>query len=236
MWLLIFSAFTLGILGSVHCLGMCGPLIMQLPVNRNSPLQAFISSLFYHVGKTFTYAFFGIVAGIIGKGFAFFQWQQWLSIIAGICLLLLTFFPLLKSKINLAPFLQNGFQLLQHTSQKLPKNVYLFMYGILNGFLPCGLVYTALAASMVSGKVGNAVLFMIAFGMATIPSLSMVILLHQKISPSIRKKFSKSAFYLSVLMGVVLLLRGLNLGIPMVSPQMNVEKQEISCCHRQTEP
>jgi hypothetical protein len=106
---IILSAFTLGILGSLHCIGMCGPLVMSMPFQKVREGSIYVATINYHLGKTLTYAFLGLLAGGIGQGFAFFKWQQILSISAGIILLLITFFPFLKKNVSVPKSVQQGF-------------------------------------------------------------------------------------------------------------------------------
>jgi uncharacterized protein len=85
---IILSAFALGILGSLHCIGMCGPLVMSMPFQKARGGKIVIASILYHIGKAITYSLFGLLAGTIGKGFVFFKWQQ------------SHFFLILKTKFN----------------------------------------------------------------------------------------------------------------------------------------
>jgi sulfite exporter TauE/SafE len=229
---LIFSAFALGILGSLHCIGMCGPLVMSMPFHKVQDGKNYLATLYYHIGKAITYSLFGLLAGSIGKGFAFFKWQQTLSIIAGIALLLITLFPYLKNKIEVAKPIKEGFNKLFSLVSQQTELKYFFAFGFLNGFLPCGLVYTALAAATVTSSPFNGMIFMFFFGLGTIPSLTSIILFQHKISMNARKYFSKSAFYISIIIGVLLLLRGFNLGIPYISPQLNQASSQLDCCHK----
>ena len=83
----------LGLLGSFHCVGMCGPLALSLPINSNSSLAKFFGALLYNCGRVVTYSFFGLIFGIIGRSVALFGFQQWLSVIAGVLIILLVIMP-----------------------------------------------------------------------------------------------------------------------------------------------
>lgn len=227
-----YTALVLGLAGSLHCMGMCGPLVMSMPFRNAQGRMSASSILFYHLGKLTTYSSLGLVAGLLGRSFAIFHWQQALSLLAGIVLLLLTFIPILKKRMSFGGVLSPLFSRLHSISQQLPNTLFLFLSGLLNGLLPCGLVYAAIAGAAATADVMDAVLFMFFFGVGTIPSLSSVILLQQKINLRYRQLFSRSAFYLSVTVGVLLLLRGMNLGVPYISPHLNTETMEMSCCHR----
>ncbi len=230
MMTIIFSALILGLAGSLHCIGMCGPLVMAMPFKGENPQGVWFTSIMYHVGKTLTYGWLGLLVGTVGSGFTYFKWQQNLSIIAGLVLLGFTVIPILKKKFNLGLPLNKAFSTLYAASSGIPKPLFLFLLGMLNGLLPCGLVYAALAGAAVSASAWNGFVFMTFFGLGTIPSLTSVIVFQQKVSPSLRKIFSRSSFYISLLMAIFLLLRGMNLGIPYVSPKI-VEKG-VSCCSK----
>lgn len=232
MFALLASAFTLGILGSLHCMGMCGPLVMSMPFQRARDGHVLAASINYHIGKAITYSLFGIIAGSIGQGFAFFKWQQVLSIVAGIVLLLITFLPYLKNKIQLELPIQKGFNKLFALAANQTDLKYFFAFGFLNGLLPCGLVYTAIAGAAVTATPINGMLFMLFFGLGTIPSLTSIILFQHKMGTKVRKYLFRSSYYISIIIGLLLILRGFNLGIPYVSPHINQETKEMDCCHK----
>ena len=232
MFPLIAGAFLLGIVGSLHCIGMCGPLVLRLPFlqkDKGSPLPAAIS---YHAGKTFCYGLLGLLAGSIGKGFSFFQWQQGLSILAGLSLLVLTLLPAIKARIGMPAFIQRSLNSLFARSGSQNTFSFFLAFGFLNGFLPCGLVYTALAGAIVSGSPLHGFLFMILFGIGTIPSLMSVILLQHTLGNRFRKYMFKSSYYISIVIGVLLVVRGLDLGVPYISPHYNTVSHEMNCCHK----
>ena len=230
MGALILAALVLGLAGSLHCVGMCGPLVMSMPFRQANDEK--LAVVFYQTGKAITYSLLGLVAGYIGKGFAFFQWQQALSIIAGTVLLLLTFLPYLKQKIQLLQPVQQAITRLFQLLEKRNNLHYFFLFGLMNGFLPCGLVYSALAAAMVTATPWHGMLFMFFFGIGTMPSLTAVIFFQHKVGISVRRYLFKSSYYIAILIGVLLILRGFNLGIPYISPHMNLTSQTMDCCHK----
>ena len=93
--------------------------------------------------------------------------------------------------------------------------------GIINGFLPCGLVYIALAASMAAGDIGQSVLYMIVFGIGTFPVMLGISLLGNYIKPVLRRRIYKLVPLFVVILGLLLILRGLNIGIPYISPELD---------------
>jgi uncharacterized protein len=229
---LLISALTLGLLGSLHCVGMCGPLVMSMPFQKAPANKQWLAVLNYHLGKSMAYGIFGLFAGLIGKGFALFQWQQILSILAGVILLLITLLPVLKGKIKLFKPIQDTFHKLFRVAAEKTALRHFLAFGFLNGFLPCGLVYAAFAGATVSASPLHGFLFMVMFGLGTIPSLTAIILLRQKMTLSFRHYLNRSSYYLSVAIGILLILRGFNLGIPYVSPKMGNTSQQVECCHK----
>ncbi len=229
---ILLPAFILGLFGSFHCMGMCGPLVMSMPFQFVEKGKKISATILYHVGKTMSYALFGLIAGSIGKGFVFFKWQQSLSILAGLVLLLITFIPYLKQKLVLPIRLPDLFSMIYQRMQSNPSIHYFFLLGFLNGLLPCGLVYAALAGAMATGSPISGWAFMFFFGLGTMPSLSILIFFQQKFSITWRKYFLKSSTVLSIFIGILLIFRGLNLGIPYISPSFNSHTQQMSCCNK----
>ncbi len=231
---LILAAFAMGLLGSFHCVGMCGPLALSLPIADNSFWSKFFGALLYNAGRIVTYSVFGLVFGIIGKSVALFGFQQWLSIIMGI---LIIFFVILPKRLSSFSNQKGVFLFFENIRRKLGNLFFkknhssLFAIGLLNGLLPCGLVYMAAAGSLATGDVANGVLFMAFFGLGTLPIMWSIAFFGNYIGISIRQNIRKAYPYMMMLMACLLILRGLGLGIPYVSPKVDVNKKVIhSCC------
>lgn len=228
------TGFGMGVIGSFHCIGMCGPLALALPLKDDSLFSKFTGALLYNSGRIITYSLLGMAAGSIGQSFSFFGFQQSLSIGAGTLILLLVLLP----KIFLGVFRNTNvagqfFEKLRHTFGQLffKKNQStLFAIGFLNGLLPCGLVYLAIAGATATGKITDAVLFMAAFGAGTLPVMWSIAFWGNFINISIRQRIRKMYPYMMVLMACLLILRGMGLGIPYVSPAENTAAKKISCC------
>lgn len=228
------AAFTMGVIGSFHCVGMCGPLALALPLKDDSLFSKFTGALLYNSGRVVTYSLFGLAAGSIGQSFSFFGIQQWLSIVAGISIALFVIIPKLFPKwIDKKNIGGNFFSQLRQTFGKLffKKNQStLFAIGFLNGLLPCGLVYLAIAGAVATGNVTNAVLFMAAFGAGTLPVMWSIAFWGNFINVGIRQRIRSIYPYMMMMMACLLILRGMGLGIPYVSPMENVTTKKISCC------
>jgi sulfite exporter TauE/SafE len=231
---LALTAFTIGAIGSFHCIGMCGPLALSLPLSGNKGAK-FIGAFLYNSGRVVTYSFFGLVFGMIGQSAALFGFQQWLSIIVGALIIVFVIIPKRIGMYSTAS-VNIFFNKLRSALGRLffKKNQSsLFVIGLLNGFLPCGLVYMAVAGAIASAGVLNSMVFMAFFGLGTLPVMWSVSYFGNFIGVVVRQKIRKAYPYLMLLMAGLLILRGLGLGIPYISPQMNTNAQSVqSCCPR----
>lgn len=227
----LFIALTLGFLGSFHCLGMCGPIALALPVHLFSVSKKVLAVLFYNFGRVYTYAVFGIISGVIGYSIVLAGFQQLLSVVLGIALIFSVLIPSLKWTITLPKFyyrLSTKF-FSQLRSGKLG---WYFVSGMLNGILPCGLVYMAFSASLASGDVLKSVLFMAAFGLGTFPMLLALPIVNSYVGLPVRNVMRKTVPIIVGLTGLMLILRGLNLGVPYFSPEIRT-MQTIKCHNEQ---
>ena len=236
---LLIAAFMMGLLGSFHCVGMCGPLALSLPINSDTIWSKFSGSLLYNFGRIVTYSIFGLFFGSIGKSVSLFGYQQWLSILIGSLIILIVIVPKRYLKFSNTQFSIGFFEKVRASlSQLFVKKNYssLFSIGLLNGILPCGLVYIAAAGAIATGDILKAVLFMAFFGMGTLPMMWSVAFWGNYVSIGFRQKIRKAYPYMMVLIASMLILRGMGLGIKYVSPKMNVEKNEvINCCAKPTQ-
>lgn len=226
----------LGLAGSFHCIGMCGPLSLALPLHSlNSPSQKITSLLSYQAGRILSYAGIGLLIGIAGRPLQIGQYQQLLSIGMG-SLIIITglLYPHRTFHLQL-PLLSTFFNKVQQfIVQRLRavKGLHnYFIVGMANGWLPCGLVYVALASTFSIGNIQDSVGFMAAFGAGTLPSMLLVGLSGQLVKPSWRLSLKKMVPFLIVGMGILLILRGLNLGIPYLSPVLPEAPKDAVNCH-----
>lgn len=218
---LIGTAFIMGMAGSLHCVGMCGPLALALPVNHSDNLSRFAGGTLYNLGRIVSYAAMGLVFGSIGKLLIASHWQSRLSLVLGVIILLYLLIPKRYLHFSKPTAFNKPFIALRKQLGKLfqSKNLRsLFFIGVLNGLLPCGLVYLALTSSVVSGSTLNGALFMSFFGLGTFPAMMATILLGNYLNQQVRLKISRALPVFLFLMAALLVLRGLELGIPFVSP------------------
>lgn len=231
---MIQIAFFFGLLGSVHCIGMCGPIAFLLPLNHQNKAVKLLQVIMYHTGRLISYAFIGYIFSWLGKNIALFGLQQYLTIATGILMILFVFYPkfkilFLQKKVHkFLSKLQN--KLSQHLKRKKGK-LHFLSIGILNGFLPCGFVYMAILGSLAYGSSAiNSVLFMLAFGLGTIPLMTSVVyaihLFSIKTQQTIRRQFP----ILVIIVAGLFILRGLGLDIPYLSPApIDFVTNKINC-------
>lgn len=219
--LALWSGLLFGLFGSIHCAGMCGPIALSLP-GGGSPLKKLITGrLLYNFGRVVTYCILGLIAGLIGTGFEMGGIQGLVSVVTGVILVLIAVVPQLSFEkimhrlpLRFPVWMSKKFANLI----KSPSPIAMTFLGILNGFLPCGFVYIALIGSIGMDGLLSSIVFMAMFGLGTIPVMLLVSLAPGLLAENTKRTLSKAFPYLIALVGILLILRGLSLGIPMISP------------------
>lgn len=234
----IIPALVLGLAGSLHCLGMCGPIAFMLPVDRSRPVYKTLQIASYNLGRMLSYAAIGFIFGLFGRSLVLFGWQQYMSIGIGILMILIVigiYFP--SGKGSLTPWLFGNIGVLKskfgHFLKRREPYAFLVM-GILNGFLPCGLVYMALLGAMLTGEAITGAAFMALFGLGTVPMMTLAIFSAGKLKGKFRIGLQRILPVLLLLFGVLMVLRGLGLDIPYISPGSQVAVEEAGSqlnCH-----
>ncbi|SHE42249.1 sulfite exporter TauE/SafE family protein [Chryseobacterium vrystaatense] len=235
---LILSAIALGFASGFHCIGMCGPIALSMGLTKKQATNFYLQNLTYQFGRIFTYSLLGAILGIIGEGFEMAGFQQYLTIIAGVLLIIMALFSFggkdFASKI---PFLSKFlFSVKSNLGKLLQKADYRsrFSTGVLNGFLPCGMVYMALTASLASGGVWQGASYMALFGLGTLPFMFAVVLAGNLMNQAFRVKVLRAVPVIMIVLGGLFILRGLELGIPYISPRaeaMTISKDHNGNCH-----
>ena len=211
------SALLLGLGGSLHCGGMCGPLMMALLAGTD-PAARVRSRVAYHAGRFTTYALIGLIFGLVGRGFHVAGWQRAVSMVAGVLLLI---GGALASRLSLDAWLVRSVgwvKALFRLGMGRKTLGSLMFLGMINGFLPCGLVYAAGVAAAASGSPLSGVVSMVVFGLGTLPLLLAVDRLGQGLGADGRARLQKAVPWVIAGVGVLLIVRGLGLGIPYLSP------------------
>ena len=227
---ILLSALLLGLMGSFHCAGMCGPIAIALPLHGNTVAQKIFGGTLYNLGRAITYGIMGAVFGMLGQGLHLIGFQQKVSVIMGALMIISVLFPsLFKNQYKLD---KSWFKFVGNLKKSLGKLLTvrsfssLFLIGLLNGLLPCGLVYMAIAGAIGTGEITLGAFYMVLFGIGTIPMMLSISLAGNLFSTALRNKINKLIPILVVLVGIFFILRGLSLGIPFLSPpKEKIEKK-----------
>ena len=235
----LITPLAIGLVGSLHCMGMCGPIVVALPLKKHNLASKITGTLLYNLGRVVTYGTMGILFGLLGKGISMAGFQRWTSIILGIAMIVSVLFPIVfREKITLGNLLGGmAARLILRLKKLFTNRSYgsLLGIGLLNGLLPCGLVYVAIAGAVSTGGIASGAIFMALFGLGTIPLLLTATITSDFLGQRIRLKLQRVVPVFVFMLGVLFILRGMSLGIPFVSPDSGklaphemVEKR--SCC------
>ena len=235
---MLWTAFVFGLLGSFHCIGMCGPIAFLLPLNRSNRSKRLFQILSYHIGRLFTYGLLGFVFGLLGKSLNLFGIQQQLSIIIGVSMIGVILIP--SKTFNRYNFLKPLYLLVAKVKDllgvflKKKNSKTFFVLGILNGFLPCGLVYMAVFGAMASGGATFGALYLVLFGLGTIPLMTLAIYMGNFLKGKAKQTILKLIPVFVIIIGLLFVLRGMGLGIKYISPSKMVTEQHVDSkynCH-----
>jgi sulfite exporter TauE/SafE len=232
----LWTGFVMGLLGSFHCVGMCGAIALSIPMDLSTRLALIRDAVLYNAGRVITYALIGVLLGYFGETFFKSGYQQWIAFELGILIVIIYFLPsTLGNKFSrwlglsyLTMFIRKGFSWLLNR----PSPTTFILIGMLNGLLPCGFVYMAGAAAILANSITGGVLHMAGFGLGTIPMMLATAVSSQFISIKVRNAIKGIRPYLAVLLATLLILRGLGLDIPYISPKLpDPNNKEAVYCH-----
>lgn len=210
-------AFMIGLLGSIHCVGMCGPLAFAVPSLRTGWGYLIWNKLIYQAGRIISYCLLGVLIGLLGRQIWMAGIQQGVSILSGILILIAAASRLFKFSVGnnnsllLKPFNKLFGYALKHKANHL-------IIGIINGFLPCGFVYLALAGALNTGAVDSAVSYMFWYGLGTLPLMFLAGISVGFTTTLFRRKINLIVPYFMVFLGIWFIMRGMELNIPYLSP------------------
>lgn len=224
------TALIFGFLGSLHCAGMCGPITMVLPIENRSALGKLSIVSLYNIGRVITYAIIGLVFGIFGMGIHLAGLHQGVSLVVGAIMVLSVLFPLVAPKTfksSIANSAWMGWLRAKIRSLLSSKNSLGFLLlGIMNGLLPCGLVYLALAGALLTGSAVDGAIYMALFGLGTIPMMAALPLIKGFMVSKMKLNPSKILPVVTIVVGALFVLRGLGMDIPYLSPHQDTMKLE----------
>jgi uncharacterized protein len=221
----IIAALSIGFLGSFHCIGMCGPIALALPLPKASNINFILGRILYNLGRIISYAIMGFIFGWLGQKISLWGFQQILTILLGAAIVFFIFLPA-KAKDSLLSFspIQKIISPLKSSIGKLFRQQSLssfLLIGVLNGFLPCGFVYMGLAGAIAVANPITGMLVMSFFGLGTFPAMFAVSVFGKFINFSFRQRLRKLTPIFAILFALIFIFRGLNLGISFLSPKMS---------------
>jgi len=226
--------FFMGLLGSAHCIGMCGPLVLALPMQDKSNVQKWGALILYHFGKITSYSLLGVLFGLFGSQLPLFGLQENISIFIGALMIVYVFYVFIIKPKQKGVLLKFNFLYSIITKRlgilfKSQNRFAFYLIGFLNGLLPCGMVYLALTSALAMQNTINGGLLMVFFGMGTVPALMMVAFGGQYFGVVFRQKVQALLPLFIFSMGLLLILRGMNLGIPFLSPSLGIGINAMPC-------
>ncbi len=224
---MLWSALSLGFIGSLHCVCMCGPIAVALPKQAKNKFTFIVNRLIYNVGRVLTYVLLGSVCGVVGGIIAMAGFQQVMSIAAGIAIIAALCVPKLTRLLNTDASILKFVNRVGDTWRRLfnsPRALSFLGIGVLNGFLPCGLLYVALVAAATSAGAVQGAEYMLLFGLGTFPAMLLISVMGGLLPLWLRRTASRAIPAGAMLLAVLLVLRGLSLGIPYISPNLNASK------------
>jgi sulfite exporter TauE/SafE len=231
----ILTAFLIGLAGSFHCIGMCGPIALALPVPKSNTVSFFTGRILYNFGRIISYSFMGLFFGFLGEKLIISGYQGTLSITLGILILVYFLLPLdVKKQFTQLNFIQWMINLLKTKLGlllKQKKEISFLALGFLNGFLPCGFVYIGLAGAISTGNPFDGMMFMFLFGLGTFPLMFIVSILGKIISVKVRQNLSRLTPIFVIIFAFLFIIRGMNLGIPYISPKIDSSSKVHKMMH-----
>lgn len=233
---MLFSALFFGLISSLHCIGMCGPIAMMLPVDHKNPTKKALQILTYHLGRLTAYSFLGLAFGLLGKGLFIAGFQQNISIAVGVLMIIIAIVPeKVFARYNFSkPIYKVISSIKSSLGNQFKRKTFdaLFSIGFLNGLLPCGLVYAALFGAIAMQNEVLGVAYMLLYGIGTIPLMSVVVYASGFMSVPLRSKLQRIIPIITIGIGILFILRGLSLGIPFISPaEQSLFVQANPNCH-----
>lgn len=233
---MLYSALLFGFISSLHCVGMCGPIALMLPVDKDNAVKKWLQISTYQIGRVTAYTSLGVIFGFLGAGFFLAGFQQQLSIVVGVLMILIAVLP--EKKLAQYNFSKPIYKIISNVKTQLgfqfKKKSYksLFLIGLFNGYLPCGMVYVALFGAMAMNNVFLGSIYMTLFGVGTMPLLMVLVNFLKTTQFSFYSQFQKVIPILIICMGLLFVLRGFGLNIPYISPSiMHLHIQSEANCH-----
>jgi uncharacterized protein len=209
---LYLSALMLGLLGSFHCAGMCGPIALMLPKSSGSKANVLTGRFIYNSGRVFTYVVIGLFFGLLGLAIAMRGFQKELSVLTGV-IIAVTVVLSAGKKAHTKPYAEpnrytGNIRIYLKKLFNIKSYFSLFLIGALNGLLPCGFVYLAIAGAASTGSIAGGMFYMTLFGLGTFPVMMMITLAANYAGIRFRKIFMKASPVIAIGLALFLIYRG----------------------------
>ncbi len=218
-------AFFIGLFGSIHCVGMCGPLAFALPANSKGKLWLIFDKFIYQLGRIISYTLLGLLIGLVGRQVWLAGIQQSVSIISGALIITAGLARIFKwSSLYMSNASKPATLINKAIVYTLKHKWGHLVVGMLNGLLPCGFVYVALVGAVNTPSVASSAQYMFWFGVGTLPLMFAAALGSGFININVRRKLNKVVPYFMLLLGVWFVMRGMSLNIAYLSPTVNVDQ------------
>jgi sulfite exporter TauE/SafE len=205
----LLTPFLIGLAGSLHCMGMCAPLVVAA---SRSGKNAITRNLHYNLGRILTYGMLGSIASFIGAGFYLAGLQQWVSVIAGLSMLAIGILSIrIATPAYVQGFLFRFSNALKSKFQKLLNKRNLFatlLMGMINGLLPCGMTLVAIGYCLTLPGPTNGFLSMVLFGLGTLPAMVGFASITRFIVNRLRINYSTLQAGLIIVCAIMLIARG----------------------------
>ena len=207
----MIGAFVIGLFGSLHCVGMCGPVMLAFSGVNQKPL----GFLMYHSGRIISYMLIGLILGGIGSFVSVLKIQQLSSLVLGIVILLLYGIPRFRSNIERFYYNSKFYSLIKRViATNLSMRRRWFISGVANGFFPCGLTYVAAAGAVLMTNFGEGLLFMLLFGLGTIPALLMLQFSGNFLLKRFKHFIPRTLHIVALLSGLIMVYRATLMSFP----------------------
>lgn len=226
-------AFLMGFLGSLHCAVMCGPIVLGLPLKKQDMWNNILQILLYQLGRITVYVLLGAIIGLLGNTLTLYAKQETLSLIIGIVLVIFVVLQLSGKYVTHVHKIQ--IRLMAPLSKlmggvlKLP--TWGLFAGALNGLIPCGMVYLALATALNTANIQSGALFMLLFGLGTAPLMLFISFGGIYLKRYFRFNTQKMLPWFMLFMGALFILRSANLNIPFLSPRLHSSYGTVEVCN-----
>ncbi|MBS1530745.1 MAG: sulfite exporter TauE/SafE family protein, partial [Bacteroidetes bacterium] len=195
-------AFYIGLFGSIHCVGMCGPLAFAIPSLPGKKLWLLFDKFIYQLGRIISYCLLGLLIGFIGRQLWLAGLQQGVSIAGGVLILAAALSRIFKISFGKS---KTGARLFAAVNKAVVHAInnkwgHIFI-GMLNGLLPCGFVYLALAGAINTQTPIQAAYYMFWFGLGTLPLMFIAAVSSGFVTLNVRRKLNNIVPYFMLVLG-----------------------------------